>query len=180
MIKSKKILILESVKANQERIKEQFLNYNSQCIFVVAFDRDSFLKKINWFTYDVISSCTEINDISGLEAIIYIEENLILAPIIFTPESSETNTVIAKTIMPKADGVLLKENLTELPDILNEIVEQKGPQVAQKQALQQSLNRQKLMIQKLNSLITRTPQFEGKAEIESVLSSILSDDKNEK
>lgn len=173
MLNTKKILILEEDKVTQDLIKKQFLLHDAQCLFIIAIDRASFFKKIHWFSYDFIVSAEMINNISGLEAFGFVQENLMVAPFLLISKKTNEKEVLEEAVNMKIDGVLFRNHLDKLSSRINKIADRKAVEKKSFERLLQKLNKQKILLQKLTEEIYNTPYFDGKTKIESILGELI-------
>lgn len=170
--KTLKILLLEDMKGDQELIKRQVRNVAPKSMFTIADNRATFIDKINWMTPDIILADYNLPDYSGLQALLLVKEKMPHVPFIFVTGKMNDEEKVAEVIMNGASGYLLKENLTALPDKLQEIYT-KVEQTFKKEEIRRGKERRKqMLLQKITELIQQAENFDLKNQVTEALDEI--------
>jgi CheY-like chemotaxis protein len=128
-----KVFILEDMPVDLELIKRQVRKFNPAVLFAVARHRVEFHEKVNQFQPDLVLSDYNLPDMNGLEALIYVREHLDSTPFIFITGILNNEEKVAEAVLSGANGYLLKENLSNLPDLLRQVVEQNLQNLARRE-----------------------------------------------
>jgi len=172
MVKPLKVMILEDVKTDQELVKRQILRYNTDCVFTVAKNKNSFHEKIDWFLPDLILADYNLPDFTGLEALMHVKESKPFVPVVFVTGGLNPHDPVAEIVLKVADGFVLKDNLATLHVQIKKIMDKhaaKSKKFAEEISKQ---NNQKLKVLKMISLLQSSDDFSGKEEIMTLVKSI--------
>lgn len=168
-----KILLLEDRKTDQELVQWQLRKFAPSHLLLLASDRASFYEKLSWTTPDIILADYSLPDFNGLEALLYAKEKLPEVPFVFVTGTLYDEEKVAETILRGAAAYLLKDNLSQLPDLLEKVLFQFATQMALKQSEEQRLTQERLLMQKVIQHLSGAPNFEGKEESEHILQELL-------
>ncbi|MGB3546553.1 MAG: response regulator [Saprospiraceae bacterium] len=171
-----KILILEDTNSDIELIKRQLRKNFDDILFAVAHDRKEFDDKISWFDPDLILADYRLPDMNGLEALLHVREHMPGTPFIFLTGALSDEEKVAEAVLKGASGYLLKDNLTDLPAVINKVWQNYLLDETRRSEDQARLRSQQLAIQKGIRLLA-----DGNAEhhseviglLEEVLDSLL-------
>lgn len=119
-----KVFILEDMPVDLELIKRQVRKFKPHVLFSIARHRQEFESKVATFQPDVILSDYNLPDMNGLEALLYVKEHLHGTPFIFITGILNDEEKVAEGILNGASGYLLKENLKNLPELIDHVVRQ--------------------------------------------------------
>jgi response regulator RpfG family c-di-GMP phosphodiesterase len=117
-----KVFILEDMEADMALNKRQVRKFNSSVLFATARNRTEFTAKLIEFQPDIVLSDYNLPDMNGLEALLYVREHLDSTPFIFITGILNDEERVAETILNGASGYLLKENLRNLPELLEKVL----------------------------------------------------------
>ena len=128
-----KVFILEDMPVDLELVKRQVKKYHPSVLFSVARDRAGFTAKVESFQPDVILSDYNLPDMNGLEALLFVREHLKSTPFIFITGILNDEEKVAEGILNGASGYLLKENLKNLPTLLEHVMRQNEEAMLQRE-----------------------------------------------
>ncbi len=167
------ILILEDMKTDAELVKRQVMKVAPQAVFTIARNRAEFFEKIDWAVPDLVLADYNLPDINGLEALMHIRKKSPLLPFIFITGVLNDEEKVAEAVLNGASGYVLKENLSSLPKKIEEVMQRAFDQ---KTAAMEGIRRWRtaeLNLQKLQSKLSKSPDFEGKTEIVEIITDVL-------
>lgn len=167
------ILMLEDMKTDAELVKRQVLKAIPSAVFTIARNRAEFFEKMEWSVPDLVLADYNLPDINGLEALLHIREKKMFLPFIFITGILNDEEKVAEAVLKGASGYVLKENLHTLPAKLEDVMQKAE---AEKNAAQEEERRWReaeLTLQKIQSKLFKTPDFEGKNEIQQLLGEVL-------
>ena len=167
------VLMLEDMKPDAELVKRQVLKAIPQAVFTIASNRAEFFEKLEWLVPDVVLADFNLPDINGLEALMHIRKKKPYLPFVFITGILNNEEKVAETILKGASGYVLKENLSTLPEKLEEVLEKAE---AQKKAAIEEERRWReaeLTLQKVQAKLLKVADFEGKTEIQQLLDDVL-------
>lgn len=170
--KTLKILLLEDMRGDQELIKRQVRKFAPKSMFTIANNRQSFLEKIEWMTPDIILADYNLPDYSGLQALLVVKEKMPHIPFMFVTGKMNDEEKIAEVIMHGASGYLLKENLTALPEKLQEIFERAEKRFQEEEVRRAKERRNQMLLQKITELVRQSENFKLKNQVEEALDEI--------
>lgn len=159
-----KVFILEDMPVDLELVKRQVRKFNPNVLFSVARHRSEFEAKVTMFQPDVILSDYNLPDMNGLEALLYVREHLNSTPFIFITGILNDEEKVAEGILNGASGYLLKDNLRNLPELLEHIVQQNEAAMAQREAAWERRRNLQLKLRKSIALLKQL-NFPGSDEI---------------
>lgn len=168
-----KVLLLEDKKTDQELVKRQVRKIAPSHLLMVADSRSSFFEKLNWTMPDIILADYSLPDFNGLEALLYVKEKMPLVPFIFVTGTLFDEEKVAETILTGASAYLLKQNLTQLPELMEQVLTKAAAEIAVKKFEEQRLAQERLLIQKAIQALEKAPNFEGKEETQNILRELL-------
>lgn len=128
-----KVFILEDMPVDLELIKRQVKRFNSTVLFSVARQRSEFEEKVILFQPDIVLSDYNLPDMNGLEALLYVREHLNSTPFVFITGILNDEEKVAEGILNGASGYLLKDNLRNLPELLQRVVKQNEQAMARRE-----------------------------------------------
>lgn len=117
-----KVFLLEDMEEDMALNKRQVRKFNASVLFATARNRVEFEEKLVDFQPDIVLSDYNLPDMNGLEALLYVREHLDSTPFIFITGMLNDEERVAETILNGASGYLLKENLHNLPDLLERVL----------------------------------------------------------
>lgn len=159
-----KVFILEDMQLDLELNKRQVRKYNPEVLFSVARNRREFEEKLIAFQPDIVLSDYNLPDMNGLEALLYVREHLDATPFIFITGILNDEERVAETILNGASGYLLKENIKNLPELLDTVITQNSQVMQQREKEWEKRKDQQLGLQKTIGLL-RDVSFSGKDEV---------------
>lgn len=115
-----KVLILEDSLTDAELMKDELENSSYVIESRVVDDGLSFRSSLVNFNPDLILSDYHLPKINGLEALIIAQEVLPHAPFVFVT-GTLGEEIAAETILNGASGLILKNNLTRLTEVVNRL-----------------------------------------------------------
>jgi len=146
---TKKIMILENNIKDQKLIKQQLLQYFSNCVFITAKDEVSFLQKIEWFLPDIIISELRLDhEYSGLEALSIVRLKELFIPFIFISNFLEAKNECLSQCSKLADGVISKNSIEELPSQLRKILRKHESKILKSRISFESQLNQEMQLEK--------------------------------
>lgn len=166
-----KVFILEDMQLDLELNKRQVRKYNPEVLFSVARNRKEFEEKLIAFQPDIVLSDYNLPDMNGLEALLYVREHLDATPFIFITGILNDEERVAETILNGASGYLLKENIKNLPELLETVITQNSQVMQQREKEWEKRKDQQLGLQKAIGLL-RDESFSGKEEVLATLQRI--------
>lgn len=102
--------------------KRQVRKFNPSVLFATARNKVEFEAKLIDFQPDIVLSDYNLPDMNGLEALLYVREHLDSTPFVFITGILNDEERVAETILNGASGYLLKENLHNLPEVLESVL----------------------------------------------------------
>lgn len=168
------ILMLEDMKTDAELVKRQVLKAIPQAVFTVARNRAEFFEKIEWSVPDLVLADYNLPDINGLEALLHIrEKKMYLLPFIFITGILNDEEKVAEAVLKGASGYVLKENLHTLPAKLEDVMKKAEAEKNAAQEAERRWREAELTLQKIQSKLSKSSDFEGKDEIQQLLREVL-------
>lgn len=113
-----KVLILEDSATDSELIKDELENSNYRADVRVVDDELGFRSTLENFKPDLILSDYHVPKFSGLEALIISQRDVPETPFVFVT-GTVGEEIAAETILSGASGLILKNNLGRLPQVIN-------------------------------------------------------------
>lgn len=159
-----KVFILEDMPVDLELVKRQVRKFNPQVLFSTARHRQEFEGKVAMFQPDVILSDYNLPDMNGLEALLYVREHLTSTPFIFITGILNDEEKVAEGILNGASGYLLKDNLRNLPTLLQQVVSQNEEAMARREVARERKRYLQMKLRKSIALL-RQHNFPGSDEI---------------
>ncbi|MEM6771431.1 MAG: response regulator [Bacteroidota bacterium] len=117
-----KVFLLEDMAEDMALNKRQVRKFNPAVLFATARNRVEFEAKLVEFQPDIVLSDYNLPDMNGLEALLYVREHLDSTPFVFITGILNDEERVAETILNGASGYLLKENLHNLPELLDKVL----------------------------------------------------------
>ncbi len=167
------ILMLEDMKTDAELVKRQVQKAVPQAVFTIARNRAEFFEKIEWAVPDLVLADYNLPDINGLEALLHIREKKKFLPFIFITGILNDEEKVAEAVLKGASGYVLKENLSTLPEKVLDVLQKTKEQQSKAQEEERRWREAELTLQKVQAKLTKTADFEGKAEIKQLLEEVL-------
>lgn len=167
------ILVLEDMKTDAELVKRQIVKVAPQAVFTIARNRAEFFEKIDWSVPDVMLADYNLPDINGLEALLHIRKLSPFLPFIFITGILNDEEKVAEAVLNGASGYVLKENLSALPDKLEDVLQKAQVQKNTAMEEERRWREAELTLQKVQAKLFKTADFEGKTEIQGLLSDVL-------
>ncbi len=128
-----KVFVLEDMPVDLELVKRQVRKFNPSVLFAVARHRTEFEEKVAMFQPDIVLSDYNLPDMNGLEALLYVREHLDSTPFVFITGILNDEEKVAEAILNGASGYLLKENLRNLPELLESVIQQNQQAMARRE-----------------------------------------------
>ena len=169
-----KVFILEDMPVDLELIKRQVKRFNSTVLFSVARQRSEFEEKVTLFQPDIVLSDYNLPDMNGLEALLYVREHLNSTPFVFITGILNDEEKVAEGILNGASGYLLKDNLRNLPELLQRVIKQNEQAMARRE---QEWERRRSVQLKLRKSIAMLRQLDasGTDEVALILQEVADD-----
>lgn len=177
--KNIKVFLLEDLKNDQLLIKRAVQKMLPNAIFSIAAKRQEFLDKIEWVKPDIILSDYKLPDFSGLEALLYVKEHHPKTPFVFVSGTLNNQELVAQTIIKGASGFLSKDNLSDLPSKLLEIIERTEGQRKAIEKIQLERTQKEVILQKIQFKISQLPASSEKSELMDLIAKVLPSDGND-
>lgn len=171
--KNLKVLLLEDLRTDQILIQRAIQKAAPNAIFTIANNREEFLEKLNWARPDIILSDYNLPNYNGLDALLYIKENLPYVPFVFVTGCLNDEEQIAQTILRGASDYILKDNLSKLTDKLEEIIAQASARLAAESEIQKKRDAKQMLLQKLQGVLNQAAPFPEKQALKEILAQIL-------
>ena len=168
-----KVLLLEDSKTDQVLIKRQVLQFSPTSLIVIANDRSSFLEKLEWTTPDIILSDFDLLDFNGLEALLHVKEFYPNIPFVFITGALNDEEKAAETILKGASGYLLKNNMNQLPMLMEQVLANADATLSAKKKKERALAEQRFLLQKVHHHISQAPGFAGREETIQILEDLV-------
>ena len=159
-----KVFLLEDMPEDLALNKRQVRKYNPAVLFATARNRTEFEDKLIDFQPDIVLSDYNLPDMNGLDALLYVREHLDSTPFIFITGILNDEQRVAETILQGASGYLLKENLQELPELLNKVVSANTEVLNRKEAEWEQRRNNQLALQKTMAAL-RTSDLPQREEL---------------
>lgn len=172
MSKPLKVLILEDRKTDLELVKRQVKKVAPDAIFTIAINGKEFKEKINWGVPDIILSDYNLPDYNGVEALLLAKEKMPHVPFVYITGMLNNEEEVATAVLKGASGYILKDNLKEIPNKLPSILEAAKERQAAEENNRKRARKQAILLQKMEALLQKSGDFEGKAAIVSALAEI--------
>ncbi|THH39317.1 response regulator [Neolewinella litorea] len=169
-----KVFILEDMPVDLELVKRQVRKFNPNVLFAVARHRSEFQDKVALFQPDIVLSDYNLPDMNGLEALLYVREHLDSTPFIFITGILNDEEKVAEAILNGASGYLLKENLRNLPELLETVVKQNEQAMAQRENDWERKRNIQIKLRKSIAML-RQVNFPGSDEIALSLQEVADD-----
>lgn len=161
-----KVLVIEDAETDQELIRRQILKAAPSSVFTFVRDEQEFQKKVEWGMPDIVVSDYHLpGNFTGLDALIFLKEKYEHIPFILISGALNDDEKIAEIMTNGADAFMLKDNLRQLPVTFEKVFTKNEIKIAAQKASLARINRNKILIQKISSLLANSPDFEGKDEI---------------
>ena len=167
------ILVLEDMKTDAELVKRQVMKVAPQAVFTVAGNRAEFFEKIDWSVPDVVLADYNLPDINGLEALLHIRKKSPFLPFIFITGILNDEEKVAEAVLNGASGYVLKENLAALPKKLEDVLRKWDSQKTAATEEERRWREAELTLQKVQAKLSGTADFDGKTEIQQLLTDVL-------
>ena len=167
------ILVLEDMKTDAELVKRQVTKIAPQAVFTIACNRAEFFDKIEWSVPDVVLADYNLPDINGLEALLHIRKKSPFLPFIFITGILNDEEKVAEAVLNGASGYVLKENLSALPAKLEDVLQKSDCQKNDALEEERRWREAGLTLQKVQSKLSNTGDFEGKTEILQLVTDVL-------
>ena len=156
-----KVFILEDLKTDIELVKRQVLKFNPTSTFTIASSKDEFYEKIEWLQPDIVLSDYGLPSFNGLEALIHIKKVYTNIPFIFVTGTLNDDEKVARAILEGADGFVLKQNLSQLPNTMKDILDKYNQLIEAAKIKAEEERKRKLLLEKLKSKVAA---LENKAD----------------
>ncbi len=169
-----KVFILEDMPVDLELVKRQVRKFNPNVLFAVARHRSEFHDKVTNFQPDIVLSDYNLPDMNGLEALVYVREHLDSTPFVFITGILNDEEKVAETILNGASGYLLKDNLRNLPELLEAVVQQSQQAMAQRENDWERKRVNQIKLRKSIAML-RQINFPGSDEIALSLQEVADD-----
>lgn len=169
-----RVMILEDRPPDQILIKRQVSKYRQDCLFLVAEDKETYTKKLNWFLPDLILADFSLPGYTGLEALIYAKEHKPFIPFIFVSGALSPQDKLSEIILKSANGYVTKDNLSILPETLEKVIKNTETQLLKRKEQAEVDHQKQATILKIIELIKLEERFSKKAETISLLNTLLS------
>lgn len=152
-----------------ELVKRQVRKSNAAVLFAVARNREEFEEKIVDFQPDIVLSDYNLPDMNGLEALLYVREHLDDTPFVFITGILNDEEKVAETILKGASGYLLKENLKNLPELLDAVVARNAKLLSNREEEWEKRRQHQLLLQKSIAQLREAGDFERRDEVITTL-----------
>ena len=157
-----------------ELVKRQVRKFNPSVLFAVARHRSEFQEKLVQFQPDIVLSDYNLPDMNGLEALLYVREHLDSTPFIFITGILNDEEKVAEAILNGASGYLLKDNLRNLPELLETVLQQNQQAMAQRETEWERRRNNQIKLRKSIAML-RQINFPGSDEIALSLQEVADD-----
>ncbi len=169
-----KVFVLEDMPVDLELVKRQARKFNPSVLFAVARHRGEFEEKVVTFQPDIVLSDYNLPDMNGLEALLYVREHLDSTPFIFITGILNDEEKVAEAILNGASGYLLKENLRNLPELLESVVQQNQQAMAKREVEWERRRTNQIKLRKSIAMLKQI-NFPGTDEIALSLQEVADD-----
>ena len=159
-----KVFILEDMPVDLELVKRQVRKFKSGVLFAVARNRAEFHEKVTTFQPDIVLSDYNLPDMNGLEALVYVREHRDSTPFVFITGILNDEEKVAEAILNGASGYLLKDNLHNLPELLESVVEHSRQAMAQRENEWERKRNNQIKLRKSIAMLQQV-NFPGSDEI---------------
>lgn len=161
-----KVFILEDLSTDIELIKRQCFKYSAQSTFTVARNKANFYERINWLQPDIVLSDYNLPDFNGLAALLYVKQKLPDVPFVFVTGTLNDDEKVARAILEGADGFIIKQNLKNLPALMDEVITTSRARIEKAKKEAEEARQRKMLLEKLEAKII---QLETKSNKEEAL-----------
>jgi DNA-binding NarL/FixJ family response regulator len=169
-----KFFILEDDPLDQELIKRTLKKNYDSCTITTASTKEDFYQKLQWSQPDLIISDYNLPGFNGLEALLHIKEKHPHIPFIFVTGMLQDEELAAGAILKGAAGYLLKQNMKQLPALVNTVLDKYRLHTQAKEAARQKIRQRQIMYQKLQALLDTSNDFPMREEALNILNKLLS------
>ena len=169
-----KVFVLEDMPVDLELVKRQVRKFNPSVLFAVARHRAEFEEKVVMFQPDMVLSDYNLPDMNGLEALLYVREHLDSTPFIFITGILNDEEKVAEAILNGASGYLLKENLRNLPELLENVIQQNQQAMAKREVEWERRRNNQIKLRKSIAMLKQI-NFPGTDEIALSLQEVADD-----
>ncbi len=169
-----KVFVLEDMPVDLELVKRQVRKFNPSVLFAVARHRKEFEEKVVTFQPDIVLSDYNLPDMNGLEALLYVREHLDSTPFIFITGILNDEEKVAEAILNGASGYLLKENLRNLPELLESVIQQNQQAMAKREVEWERRRTNQIKLRKSIAMLKQI-NFPGTDEIALSLQEVADD-----
>ncbi len=164
-----KVFMLEDQKTDEELVKRQIRKLAPHAVFTVARDRASFFEKIKWGQHEVILADYDLPDFTGMEALQYVKQHLAYVPFIFVTGTLNDEEKAAQAILSGAAGYVLKDRMANMAERLEQVLTRYAEVTQLAKAQQEALREYRFAFIQMKEILSRSPEFEGKDKIESLV-----------
>lgn len=168
-----KILILEDLKTDAELLKRAVLKVNKGALFTLATNKEEFIERLEWGTYDVVLADYHLPDYNGLEALLFVREHYGDLPFIFVTGSLASEEKVAGAILQGANGYMLKGDRANFAERFRENMERINMDQALRAQRQEKERLRNLKLQKMQHLLMLSSDFPEKEALEELLEEII-------
>jgi len=154
-----KIFLLEDAPMDQELIKRTLQKAFHNCVITIASSKEEFYEKLQWAQPDIILSDYNLPAFNGLEALLHVKENHPHIPFVFVTGMLQDEEKAAGAILKGAAGYLLKDNIRQLPDMMNQVLQKYQQHTQSREKEIQKERERQLLQQKLEALIESAEDF---------------------
>lgn len=167
------ILILEDRKADMELTRRAVLKAYPNATFTHALNREEYLDKLDWITYDAVLADYNLPGYNGLEALLHLRQAKPFTPFIFVTGTLDDEESAANAILQGANGYVLKHNLKHLPNQLAAAIKWGREQAQEQEKRSKQLASKTLKLQKLAGLLESAPDFPQKTAAVGILAELI-------
>ena len=167
------VLMLEDSKTDELLVKRQLLKAAPNSLVTVARNKPEFLEKIEWSVPDLVLSDYNFPDMNGLEALLHVRQKYTYVPFIFVTGALNSQEEAANAILQGASGFVIKDNLKQLPDKIEEIWKRMDAAIEANAEEERRRRETSINLQKAMAILGKSPDFEQKDQIHNILHNVL-------
>lgn len=160
------ILMLEDMEHDVLLIKRIVKKHLPNSVFTVASNKAEFLEKTDWLVPQLVLSDINIPGYNGLDAMEYLHKRHPHIPFIFVTGTLNDEVQAAKTILRGASGYVLKDDLEELPSLIDKALADSHEKFMTIENDRRKLRQISINLQKVKAMLQEShPAGEAKSEI---------------
>ena len=123
-----------------------------EALLLMTETKDQLMKQLSWVKPDIIISDFRLRSCNGLDVLIEVREKGDV-PFVFCTSALNSHNELSESILKGANGYVLKDEITELPKIVSQVVSNHATQVRDRIDRDKLISNIKYKLQKLESTV---------------------------